>query len=94
VEFQGVSSTSREPSNQIDLMVFPNPTSGILHISSSEQINEIHIFDITGKTVLSQMTTDIGIQSLDLEALRVGTYFIEVVTEKELRTSTKFLRLD
>lgn len=94
VEFQGVSSTSREPSNQIDLMVFPNPTSGILHISSSEQINEIHIFDITGKTVLSQMTTDIGIQSLDLEVLRVGTYFIEVVTEKELRTSTKFLRLD
>lgn len=95
VEWQGVSSTSSDPSNKFTFSFFPNPTLGNLQISCSEELKEFHIYDITGRVIVSENISSGGnLLSLDLEQLRVGTYFIEVVTNKDERSSSKFLRLD
>ena len=61
----------------IDVSIYPNPSNGIINIDSSEKINTIHVFDITGKTVLTKTTN-----TIDLTNLENGFYFIEVNTPK------------
>ena len=48
------NSTSVKESNSNDVSLYPNPSSESLNISSSYEIKEIHIFDITGKKVLTK----------------------------------------
>ena len=62
--------------------VYPNPTIGIVTISSTEAIASIDVFDVTGKLVYSQQNNNKQTNSsLDLSNLSNGIYFIHVHTE-------------
>ncbi|MEI7979611.1 MAG: T9SS type A sorting domain-containing protein [Bacteroidota bacterium] len=64
------------------ISVFPNPTSGIITLSSNQTIATIDVFDVTGKLVYSQQNN--GKQTnieIDLSALSNGIYFINAQTE-------------
>ncbi|MCC5917094.1 MAG: T9SS type A sorting domain-containing protein [Cryomorphaceae bacterium] len=63
-----------ETFNEIDLNVFPNPTSGILQLSSSIE-TQIIISTLEGKTVLKQNMI-IGENTLDLSFLSSGLYLL------------------
>ncbi len=64
------------------ISVFPNPTSGIITLSSNQTIATIDVFDVAGKLVYSiknnskQTNTEI-----DLSTLSNGIYFIHAKTE-------------
>ncbi|MEI7978053.1 MAG: T9SS type A sorting domain-containing protein [Bacteroidota bacterium] len=70
--FNGVKETETASTN-----IFPNPTSGIITISSNQAIAKIDVIDITGKMVQSQTnSTKQNYVVLDLSALNNGIYFI------------------
>lgn len=63
-------------------VIYPNPTSGTVFISSIQTIGIIKVFDVRGKLVYSQQNN--GKQTnteLDLSALSNGVYLIQAQTE-------------
>ena len=68
--------------NKINMIsIYPNPTSGIVTISSSQAIENINVFDITGKLVYNQTKTDKHIYTeIDLSGLANGVYLIQTQT--------------
>lgn len=74
------------------LNIFPNPTSGIVTISSSQAIASIDVFDVTGKLVYSQQYNNKQTNSsLDLFNLSNGIYFIHAKTENGQSNSNKIV---
>lgn len=69
-------------------IIFPNPSSGRITISSAEQFEKIIITDLFGQIIFQEKSNNKSI-SLNLE--KTGIYFITVVSEKQ--TSTKKLIL-
>lgn len=76
-------------SNQ-DISIFPNPTSGKLKVllQARNQRNDettifenLKIFDITGRIVLSQKITNEAEQTIDISSLQSGIYYLQVNNE-------------
>lgn len=55
-----------------DLNMYPNPTSGIIHIQTDLTIKKIRVLDINGRKIMEQSMTS----QLDLSHLKTGVYFI------------------
>ena len=66
---------------QYDLTIYPNPTSGILHIESGTNIGRLHLYNAFGQKIKSRLVNGAK-GSLDLSDLATGTYFIRVETDK------------
>lgn len=65
-----------------NFVIYPNPSNGIVNISSNQANAIIKVFDVTGKLVYSQQNN--GKQNnieLDLSALSNGVYLIQAHTE-------------
>ncbi len=62
----------------ISTAIYPNPTTGIVNISSNQAIDNVEVFDVTGKLVLSHRNdTHQKHIELDLSAFGNGIYFIQ-----------------
>ena len=64
-------------SNTNNVLIYPNPTSGILNISLEKNISidKIIIIDMLGKTVLTKSTNP---AFLDISSLKIGLYFAQI----------------
>ena len=74
------------------LTVFPNPTNSILNFSLDNVSNSfvtIEITDVLGKVVLSEITKT---NSVSLEKINHGIYFLTVKTENGDVAKTKFIK--
>jgi len=61
--------------NQLkSVVVYPNPTSGILMVASDQQVDQLLLFDATGSVVMQNS----GSQQIDMNALENGTYFLMI----------------
>jgi len=69
-------------------VIYPNPTRNILHLSSTERIIEIQIYDQAGRQVISRFINEYNI---DVSILERGFYILTIITEKG-QTSKKFLK--
>lgn len=78
-----------QETEKASLIIYPNPASNVLHISCSEQINSIQILDYSGKLVLTPELSEIN--SVMIESLVDGIYFIQVYTENGIYLS-KFIK--
>lgn len=67
--------------NQNNISVYPNPTSGIFNISSSDIIEDIIVIGVTGKIIYSQKNANSYNMTLDLLQFDPGLYFISVKTK-------------
>jgi 6-phosphogluconolactonase (cycloisomerase 2 family) len=64
------------------ITIYPNPTSGIVTISSIQTIANIEVFDVTGKLVYTQQNNNNQTNlEINLSALSNGIYFINAQTE-------------
>src|SRR5690554_873738 len=74
--------------------IYPNPTTGVLNItsSSSEKITQAKVYDISGKLLL-HLTFDNhqAQQQIAVEHLASGMYIIELSSEKHTK-KTKFIK--
>ncbi len=59
------------------IALYPNPVKDIFSISSNDTIEEIFIYDVNGKKVLTEKNYG---QSVNIEALPNGLYFVKVQT--------------
>ena len=60
--------------------IYPNPVSSILHINAASMIENIKIFDYSGKLVLDKTLKSDQIQ-IDTQELESGFYIIEIKTQ-------------
>lgn len=61
--------------------VFPNPSNGIVNIEIPDEMNDLswRIVDITGRVYLNGVLPgDPGLQSLDIDVLNPGMYFLQL----------------
>jgi len=74
-----VTTNISTTNNSKILSVFPNPANKNIKINSAYTIENIQIFDFTGKNVLSTINTNI-----DITDLEKGIYIVKVKTNKNI----------
>jgi ELWxxDGT repeat protein len=85
-----VSSSISNVELKNNYKIFPNPTTGIVTISSTQAIASIDVFDVTGKLVYSQQNNNNQTStSLNLSNLSNGIYFIHAKTETGVVSKSK-----
>ncbi len=75
-----------EPQGTV-IQVWPNPTTGILHIEA-EDFDKAEIFNVMGQPVLQALTE----KSIDISALDNGVYFLIASNKNGLKTVTKIIK--
>jgi hypothetical protein len=65
--------------NSIEASVFPNPFNTQLNILTSDVINEVQVYDITGKLLMLQYA-DSNRMVLNTENLSAGMYAVKILT--------------
>ena len=69
-----LTTTTEYLGNQ-KIAIFPNPTSGIIHLETTENLVGGQVFDLTGNSIL---TTTLSNHTLDLSQLTVGLYLLKL----------------
>lgn|SRR5690554_177655 len=70
-----------------NLEIFPNPTSEIVTIRSSELVSEttVMLFDILGKVLLIEKETPVNNSiTLDVSTFKTGVYFVKIFFEENV----------
>ena len=62
-----------------DISIYPNPTSGILNISSILTIDKIQLYDILGKEVFTSSSKN----TIDVSSFKSGIYLLEVFVKNK-----------
>ncbi|MGF1555557.1 T9SS type A sorting domain-containing protein [Paucihalobacter sp.] len=68
------------------LGVYPNPFNDILHIKSNNNLTEIVIFDLLGKTVAKYGESDLVNSTVDLSNLLQGLYLMKITSGNKTQT--------
>lgn len=72
-----LSSTPEQPAS-LDVRVFPNPTEGLVHLNTTEEIVRVEVTDVTGRAVITRTDTP---TRLDLSTQPPGVYLLKAITE-------------
>lgn len=59
--------------------VYPNPSNGIINIDSGENIDEIRVYDVSGKLIQSEKFVSKNKVQLDLNGFPKGLYIINLI---------------
>lgn len=76
----------------LDVRVFPNPTTGILHIQSSEPVERIIIYDLSGRQIMTCVGQAVQLSTLNVNNLTSGIYFIRILTSDNQSSISKFIK--
>lgn len=83
---QDVSTGIKEPVNQTDISVYPNPFNENIRLDfNNEELREIKIYNALGELIYNVQTSNIS-EELDLSHLINGVYFIQVNGENQNST--------
>jgi PKD repeat protein len=69
--------------NQI--IVYPNPVSDILTISSTQELSSIEVIDLLGRTLFRKTNSNIETQ-IDMSSLPTATYLVQVKVDSQVKT--------
>lgn len=83
--YEDITNVAFIPKNKS--LIYPNPTADLINIqNSSATINQISVFDISGKEVLKTSGFYKSEGTLDLSFLNAGVYFIQIQTNEGVET--------
>jgi len=100
VDFNGAATYSmirsvsiNAPAPSSSITVYPNPTSRELNVNWNSEDNGnamLRIVNINGATLYSENVTGMGTmhKQLDLSSYKSGTYFVQIVTDKNTSSQT------
>ncbi|MEO1804230.1 MAG: T9SS type A sorting domain-containing protein [Bacteroidota bacterium] len=74
---QTVSSKESPENHTLDVVLYPNPSNGIIHIKSQQPITSLEIFSVTGTLLVNQERLTNG-SSLNIDSLDKGIYFLKI----------------
>jgi hypothetical protein len=77
----GIKSVSQD-----NLLVYPNPSNGIITVKNNASISQITVSNLLGQRVITQTANDSTAQ-VDIISLPVGTYILQVATATGNATS-------
>ncbi len=90
VIFKYCNSTTGIPqlsANNNQLSIYPNPTNGIITITSTKNIDEVKVTNLLGQTVLESASVYLGAkQAIDLSKFSDGMYFVTATSDDENET--------
>ena len=85
-------------SNNIQLVVYPNPTNSVSHIQWMSEVNkyyDLSLYQVDGKKVYQVTIPGTGglrVQSMDMQTLEKGMYILEIKESNKLIGKTKINR--
>lgn len=72
---------------EIEVMVYPNPTSGkITLVSNVDGEIELNLFDARGKLLHTRTSSPFDNEIIDLTGFSEGVYFLRLTSSKKLQT--------
>ena len=74
-----------------NLSVYPNPVSDRLNIDYKENISNLTVYDLSGRSVKS-LTTNNSNNSIDVSDLKSGIYMLRIETENKDVSTVKFIK--
>lgn len=77
-----------ETQSSTSVSIFPNPTSGLVNITTDAIVSQVQVFDQSGRMV-QQMQNPAS--TIDLQSLEAGIYFMILELENGKQTSQKFV---
>ncbi len=72
--------------NTADLSVYPNPTSGLLNITTTASNGTVEVMNLMGQVVLSKQLNN-GNNSIDISNLSNGVYSVQIMQNNTLTVS-------
>ena len=81
-----------ESLKEITFSVFPNPTTGMLHVQCSEPVQQIEIYDLSGRRIMSCNGQAEQLNTLNVNSLTSGVYFIRIHTQDNQSSISKFIK--
>ena len=72
--------------------VSPNPSNGIFTVKSKDVINQIEIFDITGKKIKTTLIDALNEITLNISELENGIYFAKLSTDNKNNFQIKLIK--
>ncbi len=78
-----VNTAINEP-KEITKLVYPNPSQGIFYVPLNSQ--NVHIFDMTGRLVEHEESTDGEVKRIEMKSLARGIYVLKIFTGQEVYT--------
>ncbi len=72
----------------LDLVVYPNPTSGSVHVSTDAILEKIQVFSVNGQLLKTEFQSEIS-----LAELNTGSYLLQITTSKGI-TSRRVAKVD
>ena len=81
-----------ETKEEILISVFPNPTTGMLYVQSSEPVEQIVIYDLSGRQIMSYNGQSEQLNTLNVNSLTSGIYFIRILTSDMHFPISKFIK--
>lgn len=81
VEYRRQAYTAGENQQVINtrLNIYPNPTIGIINISTNETIDKIEVYSVLGKKVAENTNSD----TININKLKTGIYLIKIISENK-----------
>lgn len=67
---------SVEETSEVTLQMFPNPTNGLLNLTSTEALREVMVYDLLGQLIVSSNSQ----KQIDLSAYENGVYIVKAKT--------------
>jgi hypothetical protein len=67
------------------IVLYPNPTSGMIHIKHDEKLTDIQIFDMVGKLVINQKCNGETETNIDLSNLPNGVYHVKAAGYQSMK---------
>lgn len=83
-----VLSVSPEPFRNLNITLFPNPTSNQLRLQTDLNLSSYKIRSITGQTVKAGMLSN---KTISVSSLNTGVYFLEITTKEGEKGVERFV---
>jgi len=73
--------------------VYPNPVDDFMYVESSEDLNKVELFDLTGKAVLRLSHVAAGKTTLNVASLAKGSYLLRLTDGKNKMENHKIMKM-
>lgn len=74
-----------------ELVIYPNPTAGMIHFNGLPQDAQVEVYDLQGRQLIAP--SRLPAAQLDLQAYDAGTYLVRVTSADEMAVVTRLITL-
>lgn len=88
-KLNAVSLSVTEVSNESELRIYPNPTTNLVQISSTERVKSLALFDLSGKKIMERENAE---NEISLAGFSKGVYTMKIILENGITETRKIVK--